>query len=104
MSVQAVEPNVDVGALLAEASETDEEPRQGVAIDRGLAAEAAEQRLRTQAVDQPQPAMEPAVAKLLEPLGEVCHAAVCDGYGGGFLAFLITRSWVEGSQKLASSW
>jgi hypothetical protein len=44
----------DVGALLAEASETDEEPRQGVAIDRRLAAEAAEQRLRAQAVYQPQ--------------------------------------------------
>ena len=29
---------------------------------------------------------------------------LASGYGGGFLVFLITRSWVEGSQKSASSW
>jgi hypothetical protein len=40
-----------VGAFQPEASETDEEARQRVTIDRGLAAEPAEEHLRAQTVD-----------------------------------------------------
>ena len=55
------------------------------------------------ALDQAQPPVEPRPAELLQPLGDLGHAADRFGYGGGFFAFLITRSWVEGSQKSASS-